>query len=283
MVIKKHHIPILLVGCVLFGAFALAIVPWSIRSERGSIRTLEGVITLGDLEELKSALRTGVSTQEVLNVLGKPLDKNQGLESSESWVYTFSSRFRQKMADEDLWGVKVWITNGCVAAWDFIYWVRHMRKYDNGVSHQDRANLALVEGTEPPELCFHVMRDGGVGVTEDLQTMISDGSWHKNCESEFRIRAVSRVESLQSKGARGRVEWGIALRLCAQDIERFGTFTGQYVGQTVVVTLDGQVIAMPTLVTPIRNGELEFGHLKTEDVGQTLMKLKRLEKGSPAR
>jgi len=261
----------------LLGACALYLVLWKAQPVRISPPPAVGVVTPKNLEQLEGILRHGMSTQELLSVFGEPMGRYQYDDGLEIWAFGLSRKHMQEPWDEDIYGFDVRLTNGHLANWGFVYGIREWRHYGVGVPATERSDGQRAEDSEPLAMVFHIMPEGAFEGHDGLWWHAPEVTWHKNCEAEFVVEKVAKTETFRASDSTGYRGTGLALYLCKEDINAFEKFTGRHVGRTIVITLGGEVLATPIMSGPVRDGAIEVSHLKAEDVGQVLAKLKRLE------
>jgi hypothetical protein len=217
-----------------------------------------------------------MSTQELLSVFGEPMGRYQ-YDDFEIWSFGLSRKHMQEPWDEDIYGFDVRLTNGHLANWGFVYGVREWRHYGAGVPATERSDGQRAEDSEPLALVFHVMPEVAIEKLHDLRGHVSGGTWHKNCVAEFAVEGVAKAEAFRASDSTGYRGFGLALRLCKENVNAFEEFTVRHVGRTLAITLGGEILATPIILGPVGDGQIEVSHLKTEDGGQVFLKLKHLE------
>lgn len=106
---------------VLLGACALGLALWNSQRAHDSRPPPIGVVRPTTLEQLRDLLKEGMTTQELVRVIGQPMCRYQYEGGLEIWTYALSRKHMQKPWDEDIYGFDARITNGVLVNWGFIY------------------------------------------------------------------------------------------------------------------------------------------------------------------
>ena len=278
MVMCSSHRAVVFVSCALGGALGWGLLCSLVLSQRPVSESRLPVLTYAAFSAFTNGFGRGLSTQEVLRVLGRPADVEEWAENHVVvWSYPCGRDLREELQDDGLVALQVWITNGVAATWDFIRRLGTRRIWEDRLSISSSGEAAASEGMPSPELMFHVMRAEWVGFVEGGGTPGERDRWHLHCEAEFSVRTLKRVGTFRDRMRNGHVRDGIYLEVDEQAVEALRIFTSRYVRRIVVVTLDGEVIAAPRLMEPITEGEMELGLLWNKSAEQVAPKLRRLE------
>jgi len=278
MVMSSSHRAVVFVSCALGGALGWGLLCSLLLSQRPVSESRLPVLTYAAFSAFTNAFGSGLSTQEVLRVLGRPADVQRWAENHVVvWSYLCGRDLMRALQDDGLVALQVWITNGVAAAWDFMYRLGTRRIWEDRLSISSSGEAAASEGMPLPELMFHVMRGEWAGFGEAEGMPWEHDRWHLHCEAEFSVRTLKRVGTFQDRMWNGQVRDGISLEVDEQAVEALKTFTSRYEGRIIVVTLDGEVIAAPRLAEPITGGDMELALLWNKSAEEVAPRLRRLE------
>ena len=199
-------------------------------------------------------LTHGMPTNEIVAQIGRPSEE-EVREHSRVWTY-YGPGFatEEESPATEVYGIKMLITNGCLADWADLFTMLP----DRTLSREQ-----LIEGENPSPIAiefytvYDSLLDGGLLVDTSRFPQLGFIS----ATPDLAVTHVDHVKlehRRTSENGSDRDYWVFTFGLASGAAKAFEAITTTNLGRKVLITVAGEPIAAPEILSPIMNGIFEI-------------------------